>query len=51
MGGAAVLTAASTVVGATESAVAQLAVLTAVVVLLVVAEHLHRQPGGLPSSR
>jgi low temperature requirement protein LtrA len=47
---AAVLAAASTVVGATESAVAQLAVLAAVVVLLVTAEHLHRQPGGLPSS-
>jgi low temperature requirement protein LtrA len=48
---AAVLAAASTVVGATESAVAQLAVLAAVVVLLVVAEHLARQPGGVPSSR
>jgi low temperature requirement protein LtrA len=48
---AAVLAAASTVVGATESAVAQLAVLAAVVVLLVAAEHLGRQPGGLPSSR
>jgi low temperature requirement protein LtrA len=48
---AAVLAAASTVVGATESAVAQLAVLAAVVVLLVVAEHLGRQPGGGPSSR
>jgi low temperature requirement protein LtrA len=50
-GVAAVLAAASTVVGATESAVAQLAVLAAVVVLLVAAEHLARQPGGLPSSR
>lgn len=48
---AAVLAAASTVVGATESAVAQLAVLAAVVVLLVVAEPLGRQPGGGPSSR
>jgi len=48
---AAVLAAASTVVGATESAVAQLAVLAAVVVLLVAAEHLGRQPGGGPSSR
>ncbi|WP_281283077.1 low temperature requirement protein A [Kutzneria buriramensis] len=48
---AAVLAAASTVVGATESAVAQLAVLAAVVVLLVAAEHLARQPGGVPSSR
>jgi low temperature requirement protein LtrA len=48
---AAVLAAASTAVGATESAVAQLAVLAAVVVLLVVAEHLARQPGGVPSSR
>ncbi|EWM15453.1 hypothetical protein [Kutzneria sp. 744] len=47
---AAVLAAASTVVGATGSAVAQLAVLTAVVLLLVAAEHLGRQPGGLPSS-
>ena len=49
-GVAALLAAASTEVGATESAVAQLAVLAAVVVLLVAAEHLGRQPGGLPSS-
>ncbi|MBB5893126.1 hypothetical protein [Kutzneria kofuensis] len=50
-GVAAVLAAASTVVGATGSAVAQLAVLAAVVLLLVAAEHLARQPGGVPSSR